>query len=203
MNTKIILSLVVIGVVSVIAVGGTVAYFSDTETSTGNTFTAGTLDLNLDGANINVVKFTVANAVPGASGSGTYILNNVGTTNGYIDLESISVADDDNNCTDSETDAGDVTCGPIGGGELSSNINVDLFVDANNNGIFDGGDTAIYTGSTLSGIASNYPLNLPLNTAATTYITLNWNIPTGTGNIIQSDSSTLNLSFELGQTTGQ
>ncbi len=42
---KIVISLVVIGVVGVVAIGGTIAYFSDTETSTGNTFTAGTLDL--------------------------------------------------------------------------------------------------------------------------------------------------------------
>ena len=48
MNKKIILSLSVIGVVAAIAVGGTIAYFSDTETSVGNTFTAGTIDISLD-----------------------------------------------------------------------------------------------------------------------------------------------------------
>jgi predicted ribosomally synthesized peptide with SipW-like signal peptide len=48
MNKKIVISLSVIGVVAAIAIGGTVAYFSDTETSTGNTFTAGSLDLTVD-----------------------------------------------------------------------------------------------------------------------------------------------------------
>jgi len=48
MNKKIILSLSVIGIVAVIAIGGTVAFFSDTETSTGNTFTAGAIDLKID-----------------------------------------------------------------------------------------------------------------------------------------------------------
>src|SRR3989344_4407174 len=48
MNKKILISLSVIGVVAAIAVGGTVAYFSDTETSTGNTFTAGAIDLTVD-----------------------------------------------------------------------------------------------------------------------------------------------------------
>ena len=42
---KILISLSVIGAVAAIAVGGTIAYFSDTETSTGNTFTAGTIDI--------------------------------------------------------------------------------------------------------------------------------------------------------------
>jgi predicted ribosomally synthesized peptide with SipW-like signal peptide len=48
MNKQLIISLSIIGVVAAIAIGGTIAYFSDTETSTGNTFTAGTLDLKVD-----------------------------------------------------------------------------------------------------------------------------------------------------------
>ena len=44
---KILVSLSIIGVVAVIAVGSTVAYFRDVETSTGNTFSAGTLDLQI------------------------------------------------------------------------------------------------------------------------------------------------------------
>jgi predicted ribosomally synthesized peptide with SipW-like signal peptide len=45
---KILLSLFLIGVVSVVALFATQAYFSDTETSTGNTFTAGAIDLKVD-----------------------------------------------------------------------------------------------------------------------------------------------------------
>ncbi|MCK4520493.1 SipW-dependent-type signal peptide-containing protein [Candidatus Parcubacteria bacterium] len=48
MNKKILISLTVIAVVAVIGIGGTVAYFSDTETSTGNVFTAGGIDLKID-----------------------------------------------------------------------------------------------------------------------------------------------------------
>jgi predicted ribosomally synthesized peptide with SipW-like signal peptide len=48
MNKKIILSLSVIGIVAAIAIGGTVAYFSDTEASTGNILVAGSLDLKVD-----------------------------------------------------------------------------------------------------------------------------------------------------------
>ncbi|MFA4831277.1 MAG: TasA family protein [Patescibacteria group bacterium] len=45
---KILVSLSIIGAVAAIAIGGTVAYFTDTETSAGNTFTAGILDLTVD-----------------------------------------------------------------------------------------------------------------------------------------------------------
>lgn len=48
MNKKIIVSLAVIGVVAVVAIGATVAYFSDTQKSTGNMFVAGTIDLKVD-----------------------------------------------------------------------------------------------------------------------------------------------------------
>lgn len=48
MNKKILISLSVIGIVAAIAVGGTIAYFSDTETSEGNILTAGSIDLKVD-----------------------------------------------------------------------------------------------------------------------------------------------------------
>ena len=48
MNKKILISLSIIALAAVIVIGGTIAYFSDTETSTGNTFTAGAIDLTID-----------------------------------------------------------------------------------------------------------------------------------------------------------
>ena len=45
---KIIISLSIIAAAAAIVIGGTIAYFSDTETSTGNTFTAGAIDLMVD-----------------------------------------------------------------------------------------------------------------------------------------------------------
>jgi len=45
---KILISLAIIGAVGAIAAGATGAFFSDTETSTGNTFTAGAIDLTID-----------------------------------------------------------------------------------------------------------------------------------------------------------
>ena len=44
---KVLMSLFSIAVVSAMITGGAVAYFSDTETSTGNTFTAGTIDIEI------------------------------------------------------------------------------------------------------------------------------------------------------------
>jgi len=45
---RIILSVAMIAAVAAVAIGATTAYFSDVETSTGNTFTAGAIDLKMD-----------------------------------------------------------------------------------------------------------------------------------------------------------
>ena len=47
---KVIFSLSVMAAVAAVVVGATTAFFSDTETSTGNTFTAGSIDLKVDSA---------------------------------------------------------------------------------------------------------------------------------------------------------
>lgn len=71
------MSLAMISAAAAIVVGATSAYFNDTETSTGNTFTAGTIDIAVDGENpwtkswenyldkpcqTNYMTFTVKNA---------------------------------------------------------------------------------------------------------------------------------------------
>lgn len=197
---KILLSLVTISLVSVVAVGATRAYFSDTETSTGNSFTAGTLDLNLDGANTNVVKFSLTNLVPGNSGTGYWTIKNVGNINGYLDLESKTVVNDDNNCNEPENlvDSG---CG-VGQGELGANTNVVLFVDDNHNGVVDGVDVSLFTG-TLDGLVAATVADISLNANTEKYVSMNWTIPSTVENIIQSDSATFSATFELGQTTDQ
>lgn len=44
---KILISLSIITAVAAVVIGATTAYFSDTETATGNTFTAGTIDISV------------------------------------------------------------------------------------------------------------------------------------------------------------
>ena len=63
---KIILSLSMIAFVAAIAIVGTGAYFSDTETSTGNTFSSGTMDFRIARPGDTDHKiFDVSNLKPG------------------------------------------------------------------------------------------------------------------------------------------
>lgn len=66
--------------------GGTWAYFSDVETSTGNILTAGTLDLNVDGGDIAVTTLNVSATYPGDTGSGSTTLLNDGSLAGELDI---------------------------------------------------------------------------------------------------------------------
>jgi predicted ribosomally synthesized peptide with SipW-like signal peptide len=81
MNTKIIVSLATILVVGAAAIGGTVAYFSDVETSTGNTFTAGTIDIAVDSENpwVSNGDYTFADMKPGQIEYSNFTIKNVGT----------------------------------------------------------------------------------------------------------------------------
>ena len=96
---KIILSLAIVGVVGAVVIGGTIAYFSDTATISGNILTAGTLDLKIDedtsGAGYRWVNSFTApsgyfdNLFPGfSSGDGQIVdLKNVGTVDGYATIK--------------------------------------------------------------------------------------------------------------------
>jgi len=78
MNKKILVSLSVIGAVAAIAVGGTVAYFSDTETSAGNTFSAGTIDIAIDTQNPWHKTYNIGDLKPGETGNIYFEIQNVG-----------------------------------------------------------------------------------------------------------------------------
>jgi len=76
---KIIKSLSVIAFVAAIALAGTQAYFSDTETSVGNTFTAGTIDIDIDGHNPFTGHYDIGDLKPGETGYMNFKIKNVGT----------------------------------------------------------------------------------------------------------------------------
>ena len=88
---RILLSLAVIAAVGSLAVGATSAWLSDTETSVGNTFSAGTLDLKVDGnEGAQVVHITRINMVPHSHWSynygGQWVLQNTGSIPGVLSM---------------------------------------------------------------------------------------------------------------------
>jgi len=132
MNKKILVSLSVIAAIAALAIGGTIAYFSDVETSTGNTFTAGELDLIVDinGVDQNPLVsklFDLDDMKPGDKGEKTLSLKVADNPAcGFVD---ISIYDDlDNNCTEPEAADEGAGC-PLAGGELNDAINWMIWLD--------------------------------------------------------------------------
>ncbi|KZN25720.1 hypothetical protein A4G99_04550 [Haladaptatus sp. R4] len=79
-RTKIALALIVIAG-GILAGVGTWAFWSDTDSSTGNTVEAGTMDLAINGsANGTTEDFNLINAQPGDQVNHTYALTNEGST---------------------------------------------------------------------------------------------------------------------------
>lgn len=153
---KIITSLSVLAVVAVLAVGATIAFFNDTETSTGNTFTAGGIDLTVDSfgsfrngvgvpdtpweaTNLTSEKFFEFTDVKPGDWFRRNISLHVENNPAWACLLIRNVDEDENTHTDPEKEAEDNTPGDVNGqgnGELGKNMHVLGWFDSNGNGKF-------------------------------------------------------------------
>lgn len=92
MNRKILTAVFVVGLVATIAGAGLYAYFSDTETSSGNVFQAGTgpdlqiMDGNEDWRNGVTATWTMSDMKPGDTVFGGVGLKNVGTVADHLKI---------------------------------------------------------------------------------------------------------------------
>jgi predicted ribosomally synthesized peptide with SipW-like signal peptide len=188
-------SMIVVALVSLLLGATTMAIFSDTETSEGNTFTAGTLDLELSAEAPNVVVLNVGPMAPGDSGSNTWIAKNVGSIAGKLSLTVSPITNNDNGLTEPESEV-DKTGGD-GEGELGQYLNVVLWVDLDGDGVKDVGEV-LYEGA-LNGMARTYSNVITLDKDKSVAIILEWSIDKSVGNIIQSDSASFNIEFSLEQ----
>jgi predicted ribosomally synthesized peptide with SipW-like signal peptide len=130
-----------------LAIGGTGAFFSDTESSLGNTFTAGAIDLKIDNESyyngflnasttwelrdLTIEKFfDFPDLKPGDVGEDTISLH-VDTNDSYLCANVKLTSNDDNGLNEPEAIV-DPTDGP-GNGELASNVNFIWWADDGDN----------------------------------------------------------------------
>lgn len=210
-----IAALLVVGLVG----GATWAYFSDVETSTDNTLTAGTLDLNMAGGDTDVKILTtnIDNVAPGDSGSDTCILANVGTLDGELDIDISATTNATNTTENAEDDQDTDTGGDLGGQALMV-----LWLDADESGTFNAGDIELnttganaYNATTNSSLdkatidsygtgsisynAAFATLNAAGGTNPAVTFTIDWEVPGDTDNRIMSDSVSFDITFTLEQ----
>jgi len=198
---KKILGLTVAALIVITLVGGsTWAYFTDTESSTGNTLVAGTLDLNIDGGNTAVTTFSVSNVAPGDSGSGNSTLANVGSLDGELDVAIGAITNTGGSGGKEYED---------GSGDLGAVAEMALYIDVNQNGTWNNGDICLRSdGSTYNSLEyddidsfgnTTWDAVETLAISAQDDIVVAWRVPTTAGNSIQGDSISFGITFTLEQ----
>jgi len=215
---KVLLSLLSITAVGILAFGASRAFFNDMEKSTGNSFTAGKLDLivNIDGVSVsNRSIFNEPDIKPGDQGEKTLdmiVIDNPScgtltfTLNGNLDK--------DNSCTEPEAGVEGPNCPvgyyinppnpPVSEGELNENMIVTVWEDSGMNPGWQCGNTPGCAADVMEGdnikqanehvfisqyLLGNFSLLLGELPANTPfYYGFKWEVPSTVGNIIQSDS---------------
>lgn len=200
-------ALLVMGLVG----GGTWAYFSDTETSTGNVLTAGTLNLSVNDVDPLTTSIDISGVYPGQTGSVDWLLKNDGTIAGSLDIVFSSIVDDENGVNEPEEDDGDedgTVATPGTNGELAEKVYVLCYIDDNDDDAYDAldGDTLIWDnyikgGGTDLGAAeelSNFAMAANYGSGDDKAFRLEWEVvESGIDNEIQSDSTGFDITFEL------
>ncbi len=179
--------MLLIGMVSI----GTWAYFSDTETSTGNQLTAGTLDLKTDDVDGVTQTLLASNMAPGDTvGPQTITLKNIGSINGANLTLAFSYTETDNSPNPIDMSANataaniEVTTLNYGGSSLLSSVS-----DNNSNSYKDIEDLKNADLSGQSGI----------NASASQEFEIAVQLRTSTGNAFQADGINVTMSFTLNQ----
>jgi len=207
MDKKILASTLIIAVASMLIGAGTVAYFSDTETSKGNKFTVDCgPDLELAPCGSQpYLPFDVGDIKPGDSGVADVNLHNAGA-DGWLSMKIINCVNAENGLIEPEAEAGDTTPDV---GELGSKLYLEIWFDDNNDGERQvpwpgGGEQPIAKGyvDDLCGVKipiDGDPTYDIMESGMTWTIGIKWSLASDVGNIIQSDSLTFDIEFTLSE----
>ena len=177
MDTKIksvLGSVLVIGIVAAMMTAGTQSWYSDTETSVGNTFTAGTLDLTVNGGDDPITcLFSADNMAPGHTyNAGTITLRNNGSIPGRLTVKVSNPVSHENGLMEPEITDGDLPGVEIdptgydanaGDGELWDECAMKLYFDMNSDGIMQWNEPLIYDGPTGLDMTAYYSIPLDTN----------------------------------------
>jgi len=203
---KVLIGLLSAGAVAAVALVATNAFFSDTETSSGNTFTAGKLDLKFQvgapAAWVDVngnplfdgITFPTGDLKPGDNDEKTvrlWVDNNPSC--GKL---SINVTEDqDNSCTGPEL-KDEPNCSASANGQLNDQVNFAVWKDPNCNNKLDQGESILVSGPIISNKAYSIG-DLPVTEASAqcygvAYCFGTWNGTSCDGSLVnnaaQSDS---------------
>ncbi len=182
LNRKIAISAVSIVACLAMLGGSAFAAFSSTNTNTGNTFGAGNMVLRINTqVSPSTGVFTIPSAAPGDVFSQKLTLQNTGT----VDANFVKV--------------GSIAIGGANPG-LAAKLNLMLFKDANDNGVFDAGDTSLGSGALDDPTWANFVLSGATLPAGGSYnLAAQLTFDPTTDDSFQGQSVAFNMAFTASQ----
>ena len=196
---KIFLSLAIIIAVSSSSFLLTKAYFTDKKTSNGNTFTVGTLNLEVgDSENKQIAPILISDLGSGEiTGQKIWKLKNIGSLPGQLIINLDNILNNENGCNTPESEV-DTTCSNpgVGEGELGNIISANFYINnvskisvpLNQNGA-----------ENLLNYWNNNSNTIVLDPNQEVELKMEWFESGAYGNEIQSDSLSFDLNFNLQQ----
>lgn len=213
MNKRIIFSSLSIIASAAVVTGATFAFFSDSETSAGNTFTAGKLDLKVNGKDI-IGSLVTLTAKPSENLTPTTItLKNDGSNGGIADLHLKNVIDTQGAETEPECQAeqgnwtspnGPCASPALAKSDVSTKVGVDIGYDLDGNGVIEDDEYLIWTDTENGMIGAgelSWGNNTNPNKVVATLAQLN-SIGFDLGYLVGGTQKQLTLSFHLDGQTG-
>jgi len=197
-----------------LVVAGTWAYFSDTETSSGNTFAAGTLDLKISDDNQGygdgvTLTWVMDNMIPGVTtATSTISLQNSGSLAGdHVEIAFSHTIDETTNPVESDTNPdsspGDLARWVEITSIMYNGVNLmTTLIDANSNGFLDLEDVTLPANAAEGGPLDNLLAPLPNNVGSIAFA-MSLAFRAEATNDIQGDILTTTVAFTLNQEASQ
>ncbi|RLI27494.1 hypothetical protein DRO58_04270 [Candidatus Bathyarchaeota archaeon] len=208
-------SIALVLIAGMFATAGTLTYFSDTEKVSVGDIKAGTLNLKVGVNEPCTAHITIRNIAPGWSGDYIITITNTGTLTGKLSVEFSTITNLENTCEEPEEAEGDDPASSVG--ELGEYLGVAPYIyipvgawppDVCSFAFPDGKSPANHPLNTLGGQtytmdATGYgtgweTLNVLGPGDSRTFV-LNFYLPEGTSNVVQSDSVEFDIIFHLDQ----
>lgn len=173
-----------VGTASAAAGAGTMAAFSDTESSDGNAVSAGTLDLTIDGGDQTVAFLDETDVSPGDSGSGSVALANAGSVPGTLEITVADVRSTENGFYGDEESQD----GSPDDGELDEHLEVRALL----------GGTEIVGWTTADVVSEGQTFTATsVSGGGSVSFEVEWRLPSDASNLVQSDGFSFDLTFRL------
>lgn len=213
------IGILAVGIAVALSGGAINAWFSDTERSDGNKFTAGSLNLQVgpdDPWASKIITNDVTDGYPNMGDSALYVVKNTGTITGTLNVTIVLTENKENTMIEPEVEAGDTTGTPTTGedtaGELGGIMMVRLWVEKGGatDKYDEGTDVSIYYDNLVNfNNAGERVFNFATTTGEENHLKpgdsnainvgISWEVPYDTTSKIQTDSVSFDIIFKLSQ----